>query len=105
MSAPRPGRDLHVWAQDLTNWLTRTVGFLIRKPPGATAARDGLMFWDAGGYPVVSRSGAFLRMSMQVDAPASATAAGEAGQWAYDGSFVYVCTATDTWRRAALSSW
>lgn len=38
--------------------------------------------------------------------PDSATAVGTAGQIAYDGgSFFYVCTASNTWRRTALSSW
>ncbi len=37
--------------------------------------------------------------------PASATAAGNQGEWAWDANFVYVCTATNTWRRAALSTW
>jgi hypothetical protein len=38
-------------------------------------------------------------------APASATATGRAGQVAYDASYIYVCTAANTWRRALLSSW
>ena len=37
--------------------------------------------------------------------PASATASGVAGDIAYDNSYVYVCIATNTWRRAALSAW
>ena len=37
--------------------------------------------------------------------PASATAAGNQGEIAWDANFVYVCTATNTWRRAALSTW
>jgi len=37
--------------------------------------------------------------------PASATATGTQGQVAWDSSYVYVCTATDTWKRAALSTW
>lgn len=37
--------------------------------------------------------------------PASASATGSAGQVAYDGAYLYVCTATDTWVRAALSTW
>ena len=40
-----------------------------------------------------------------VSAPASATASGAAGQIAYDGSYFYVCTATNTWGRTALASW
>jgi hypothetical protein len=37
--------------------------------------------------------------------PASATATGTAGQIAYDKFFQYTCVATNTWRRAAMSTW
>jgi hypothetical protein len=37
--------------------------------------------------------------------PASATAAGNAGTIVWDSGFVYVCVATNTWKRAALSTW
>lgn len=37
--------------------------------------------------------------------PASATAAGNVGDICWDANFVYVCVATNTWRRAALSAW
>ena len=37
--------------------------------------------------------------------PASATATGTAGEICWDASYVYVCTATNTWKRSALSTW
>lgn len=37
--------------------------------------------------------------------PASATAAGTAGQIAWDANFMYVCIATNTWKRTAISTW
>lgn len=37
--------------------------------------------------------------------PASASATGSAGMICWDTSYIYVCTATDTWKRAALSTW
>lgn len=37
--------------------------------------------------------------------PASATAAGDAGTIKWDADHIYVCVATDTWKRAALSTW
>lgn len=37
--------------------------------------------------------------------PASATAAGTKGDFAYDGSFFYICTATNVWRRTAHATW
>ncbi|WP_204250484.1 hypothetical protein [Synechocystis sp. CACIAM 05] len=38
-----------------------------------------------------------------VDPPASATATGTPGSIAYDASYFYLCTATDTWTRVALA--
>jgi hypothetical protein len=40
-----------------------------------------------------------------VATPASASATGTAGQIAYDASYFYVCIATNTWERTALSTW
>lgn len=37
--------------------------------------------------------------------PASATASGNAGEICWDASFVYVCVAANSWKRAALSAW
>ncbi|WP_157895426.1 hypothetical protein [Verrucomicrobium sp. GAS474] len=37
--------------------------------------------------------------------PANATSSGVAGTITWDSSYIYVCTATNTWKRAALSSW
>ena len=38
-------------------------------------------------------------------APASASATGTAGQIAWDSSYIYICTAADTWKRVAISTW
>jgi len=40
-----------------------------------------------------------------ISAPATATSVGIQGQIAYDSTYVYVCIATNTWKRAALSTW
>lgn len=37
--------------------------------------------------------------------PTSSSDTCTAGQLAWDSNFVYVCVATDTWKRSALSSW
>jgi len=37
--------------------------------------------------------------------PATVGAAGNQGEVAWDANYIYVCTATNTWRRAAISSW
>lgn len=37
--------------------------------------------------------------------PASASAAGNAGEMCWDADFLYVCVSTNQWKRAALSTW
>jgi X-X-X-Leu-X-X-Gly heptad repeat protein len=37
--------------------------------------------------------------------PASATAAGNAGEFCWDASFFYICTSTNVWRRTAHATW
>jgi len=37
--------------------------------------------------------------------PSSATDAGEVGEIAWDENYIYVCVATNTWKRTALSTW
>jgi len=38
-------------------------------------------------------------------APSTASSTGVAGQIAYDSGHVYICVATNTWKRATLSTW
>jgi hypothetical protein len=37
--------------------------------------------------------------------PASAAAAGSAGTITWDANYIYVCTATNTWKRVAIATW
>jgi hypothetical protein len=37
--------------------------------------------------------------------PASATATGATGEICWDASYIYVCTATNTWKRTAIATW
>jgi hypothetical protein len=37
--------------------------------------------------------------------PASASATGTTGQIAWDSSYIYICTATNTWKRVAIATW
>jgi hypothetical protein len=58
----------------------------------------------AGAYIEVGANGGGSGIAWS-SAPASATATGTAGQIAYDGDYLYVATAANTWERAALSTW
>lgn len=44
-------------------------------------------------------------LSIVGSTPASAAAAGTTGQIAWDSSFIYICTATNTWKRVAIATW
>ena len=102
---PPVGPELRDWAHDLRRWLARSWDALTYRDANATASQDGLMLWDAAGYPVVSKGGAFHALAVLVDVPASATAAGAKGQYAVDADYLYVCVATNTWRRVAVATW
>jgi hypothetical protein len=41
----------------------------------------------------------------QARTPTSSSATGAVGEMCWDSDYVYVCTASDTWKRAALSTW
>jgi hypothetical protein len=43
-------------------------------------------------------------IGLRVASPATSSSTCTTGSWATDGSFFYLCTAANTWRRAALSS-
>jgi hypothetical protein len=38
-------------------------------------------------------------------APATASSTGTAGDIRYDADYIYICTAANTWKRAAISTW
>lgn len=61
---------------------------------GYTAARTALAQLDINGQFMSATS-----------TPASASATGVAGTWAWDASFIYICTATNTWKRVAIATW
>ena len=63
---------------------------------------------DQSGTQDTSGNAATATVATRVSdttAPATATDTGTAGEVRYDSSFIYVCVATDTWVRAALSTW
>jgi hypothetical protein len=74
----------------------------------------------SSSFPAFKRSSALLQARLADDsayttidaqhrlqgtAPATTGATGTAGDIRYDTGFIYVCTATNTWKRAALTTW
>lgn len=56
------------------------------------------------GSGVLGISGDTISVSTQ-KTPASATATGTKGNIVHDTNYIYVCTATNTWKRALISTW
>jgi len=44
-------------------------------------------------------------VGVKVSVPASAGATGVVGQWAADASYLYICTAANTWKRVGIATW
>ena len=59
--------------------------------------------YKSGSEPASATDGLILTMKTAV--PATAVSGGLEGQWASDGSYLYICTATNTWRRVAVATW
>ncbi len=55
--------DLQIWAQNIVAYLRRTATRLQFKGASSSAVDDGSIMWDpAGGYPVVSKGGAWRQI-------------------------------------------
>ena len=55
---------------------------------------------DDSAYSVLD-----AQLRAQGTAPATSGATGTAGDIRYDADYIYVCTATNTWKRAAIATW
>lgn len=82
--------------------------FTLRTPAGA------MQFTTTGDPPesVVTWNGRIIAdhidvtsMSLDTTVPASSESPGTVGQTACDGTYIYKCTALNTWKRTALSTW
>ena len=80
------------------------------KPSGTERARltsDGKWLVgtssDSGGA-LFQVNGDRIRVAT-AKTPASASATGTTGEIAWDADYIYVCTATNTWKRSAITTW
>lgn len=46
-----------------------------------------------------------LQIALKTAVPASASATGDPGDVSWDADYLYICTATDTWKRVAVATW
>jgi hypothetical protein len=70
------------------------------------SATEGTVIYDVTKHRLVVYTGSVIEsVTTSVAVPSTATSTGTPGQIAADASWVYVCTATNTWKRAAIASW
>tara|TARA_R110002167_G_scaffold100792_1_gene262683 strand:+ start:31 stop:429 length:399 start_codon:yes stop_codon:yes gene_type:complete len=55
--------------------------------------------------PAITSLGTLTSLKVATSTPANASATGTAGTIAWDTGYIYVCTATDTWKRVAIATW
>lgn len=75
------------------------------KAAGTPAAGSSLFAAPADHVHPAGSAADIGAMPDFVDAPASASATGKAGQMAYASGFLYVCVADNTWQRVAIATW
>jgi hypothetical protein len=69
---------------------------------GATGTRTEKLRLSSAGNLTLASGGSLI---VPTQTPASAAAAGTAGTITWDANYIYVCTATNTWKRVAIATW
>lgn len=73
--------------------------------PQAGLGDTGLARVSAGKVRITNGGAGLGQLVIGGSTPASATATGTAGTITWDADFIYICTATDTWKRVAIATW
>ena len=83
---------------DETGTPSGALGILLRVG-GVSAPVTTLQIDDDGDVNILTN------LVLASSPPASATASGVAGTIAWDNGYIYICVATDTWKRVAIATW
>ena len=77
-------------------WATKDTS-LSRTAAGIVAVGNGTI----GDYSGTLKA---AKLNLALTTPASSSATGNAGDMVYSATYIYICTATNTWKRVALST-
>jgi hypothetical protein len=74
---------------------------------GVLSAPSSASGWEVNSSGTLSpNNSAFtLQLGSTATVPATAGAIGTAGMIRFDSNFIYMCTATNTWKRVAIATW
>jgi hypothetical protein len=97
----------------INNGTISSVGSNSVIPPSSTAPlspTNGQLWYDTeSGKIFVYITDAWVDTNTSIPlagpAPLHPNSTGTTGQIAYDSGYVYICVATNTWKRSALSTW
>ena len=111
------GNTKNYKVSDLSQFLNSNTTLSTLTVTGAATFEDTVVFSDANSISAsgtISTAGNIVAFGTVAasflatdagNAPASASSAGTTGSIVADANYIYVCTATDTWKRAALATW
>lgn len=99
--------DLTAIAALATTSFGRALLTLADAAAGLTAFGVGTLGTQAASAVAITGGTIAGLTSLQkaLETPASASATGVQGQIAWDADYVYICTATNTWKRVAIATW
>jgi len=80
--------------------MTKLLGTKPNQAP-TNADLGDLAYQDMNKLPTINTA----QLIVATQTPASASASGVAGTIAWDADYIYVCVATDTWKRVAIATW
>ena len=81
---------------------------LLGRNPAGNANADIDVNWDAWDEKFLMPTNVYIQninLSLHWLVPATTTSTGTAGDIRWDSGHIYVCTATNTWRRVAVGTW
>ena len=107
LSAPTAPLEIATTWND-ANVVQSGVKVTITDTASAAVSKPLEVFVDTSSKLSLSKAGDLTvagKINLPSQPPASATAAGVAGDIAWDADYVYICVATATWKRAAISTW
>ena len=124
-AAPSDGQAL-VWNASGSTWQPGTVSGggggssnVPTQDDAPSSPTDGDLWWESDTAKLkvyyddgntaqwvdASPAGGGGATTASSSAPSTATSTGTAGTIAYDADYIYVCVATNSWKRASLTTW
>ena len=94
--------DANIGGTLITNAIEADTGNLVINDSGGT---ERVRVTAAGALTVQGDASFTEKFILSAGAPSSASDTGTKDEVAIDANYIYICTATNTWKRVAIASW